>query len=171
MLFISLLLISLLRARTSTFDSSNGTVNISPPPVTTVNNAATTIDLVDSVGGISSSTCSISPAGQGVNRSNVAATMSAPIVNNSGAPVYNVDNFSYAFRTGHRNQSFVVAPEGVGQGAIGVSFNTDLPASSQAALGMSSEPRNAAGALDDHDGDTLGNITDTGINIASSTDK
>jgi len=155
-------------ATITSFDSSNGTVQITPPPEVSVNNATATIDLVDEVGGISGNTCTISPSGQGINRSNVSATMSSPIVSDSGAPIYNVDNFSYEFRTGHRNQSFVVAPEGVGTGAVGISINQDLGGCSKAALGMGSEPRILAN-LDDHAGDTLTStaINDTGVTIAS----
>ena len=154
-------------ATITSFDSSAGTVEITPPPKTTVNNAATTVDLVDQVGGISGATATISPSGQGVNRSNVACTMSSPIVSDSSAPIYNVDNFSYALRTGHRNQEFVVSPEGVGQGAIGVAIGNDLPSSSKAALGMGTETRIFAN-LDDHNRDTLTASSGVGESIAAS---
>ena len=158
-------------ATVTSFDSTNNTVNINPPPKTTVNNANTTIDLVDQISSISGSNATISPSGQGVDRSNVPATMSSPELDESSPPIYNFNNFSYAFRTGHRNQKFIVSPHGVGSGAVGASIGEDLPPSSQGALGMTSEPRNAANSLDDFDRNNLpiaqvGNHA--GVNIAAS---
>ncbi len=154
-------------ATITSFNSGNGTVNISPPPKTTVNNATTTIDLVDQIASIAGSNATISPSGQGVDRANVPATMSSPVLSEDSKPIYNFQNFSYAFRTGHRNQDFVVTPQGIGTAAVGISVGQDLPASTQSALGMTSDPRNEA-VLDDFDGDTLDAPTHAGINISSS---
>ena len=71
-------------------------------------------------------------------------------------------------RTGHRHQQFVVTPQGVGSGAVGVAVGADLPASSQGALGMSSEVRNAGGGLRDHDGESYTLDNDSGVNISAS---
>ena len=155
-------------ATITSFDSTNNTVNISPPPKTTVTNAVTTVDLVDQASSFSGSNATIAPVGQGVDRANVPTTLSSPSLSEDSTPIYNFDNFSYAFRTGHRNQKFIKAPEGVGSGAIGVSIGSDLPASSQSALGMTSEPRNANNALRDPAGEEMDAITDAGVNISSS---
>ena len=155
-------------ATITSFDSTNNTVNIAPPPKTSVNNASTTIDLVDQVSSFSGNTAVIAPTGQGVNRSNVPTTLSSPVVSEDSEPIYNFNNFSYAFRTGHRHQQFVVSPQGVGSGAVGVAVGSDLPASSQGALGMSSEPRNAGGGLRDHDGESYTLDNDSGVNISAS---
>ena len=157
-------------ATVTSFDSTNNTVNIAPPPKTTVNNANTTIDLVDQIASISGSNATIAPTGQGVNRSNVPATMSSPEVDEGSPPIYNFNNFSYALRTGHRNQRFIKAPVGVGSGAVGASIGQDLPPSSQSALGMTSDPRNANGQLDDFEGETLSAAAKgnhAGVNIAA----
>ena len=149
--------------------NANNTVEISPPVKTTVNNATARIDLVDKVASISSNTCTISPSGQGINRSNVPAVISSPITNVSDAPIYNFDNVSYAFRTGHRFQRYIRTPEGIGSAAIGFAVGQDLPASSKAALGMGTETRIVAN-LDGFDSDPLtsSDINDSGVSVAAS---
>jgi len=93
-------------------------IRVDTTPMTTVSNTNAYIDLVDDIASYSGSTCTISPAGQGVNVANTIITMSSPRRSSTDTPVYNYQNFGYAFRTGTREQQYLPTPSGIGSASI-----------------------------------------------------
>ena len=64
----------------------------------------------------SGNTATISAAG--VTVANTGIQMSSPFRASNAAPLYNYENFGFAFRTGTREQAYLPTPSGIGSASV-----------------------------------------------------
>ena len=91
-------------------------IRVDTVPMTTVSNTAAYIDLVDDIDSFSGNTATISSGG--VNVANTIVIMGSPTRTQNDAPLYNYENFGFAFRTGTRNQEWLPTPVGIGSASV-----------------------------------------------------
>ena len=98
-------------------------VQISRPIQTTVSGVNITIDAVKKIATITNSTTAtlsdVTEFGTTDRTvSNVEATLSSPVVSITGTPVYNHQNFQYAFKKGTRDQNWLSTFRGIGSSSV-----------------------------------------------------
>ena len=86
--------------------------------MTTASNTNAYVDLVDDIATYSGATCTIAPTGQGIDVANTSIMVSSPRRAATDTPVYNYQNFGFAFRTGTREQEFLPTPNGIGSASV-----------------------------------------------------
>jgi hypothetical protein len=91
-------------------------VRVDTVPMTTVSNTAAYVDLVDDIDSFSGNTATISAAG--VNVANTIIVMGSPKRIESDVPLYNYENFGFAFRHGTREQEWLPTPAGIGSASV-----------------------------------------------------
>ena len=108
-------------------------IRVDTTPMTTASNTNAYVDLVDDIATYSGNTCTIDPTGQGIDVANTSIMISSPRRATTDTPVYNYQNFGFAFRTGRRDQEFLPTPRGIGSASIAHSVsggNLDTSSSS-----------------------------------------
>ena len=110
---------------------SQTSVRIDIPASNTVSNANATIDLTAKINSITNnSTAVIATLSQfgGDKRdvSNVKAFLTSPNRSRTDAPIYNHDNFQYAFLNGHRDQPWLGTFRGIGSSSIVHNAGTEV---------------------------------------------
>ena len=108
-------------------------IRVDTTPMTTASNTNAYVDLVDDIATYSGATCTIAPTGQGIDVANTSIMVSSPRRAVTDTPVYNYQNFGFAFRTGRRDQEFLPTPRGIGSASIAHSVsggNLDTSSSS-----------------------------------------
>ena len=106
-------------------------VELSRPIVTTISSKNITIDAIKKITVITNaSTATVTDVTEfgttDISVSNVDATLSSPIVSIDGNPVYNHQNFQYAFKKGTRSQNWLPTFRGIGSSSIIHSANTEV---------------------------------------------
>ena len=112
-------------------------IRVDTVPMTTVTNTKAYIDLKDTIDSFSGNTATITAAG--VTVANTGVQMGSPSRTEQQQPLYNYENFGFAFRTGEREQEWLPTPAGVGSasiahsvsgGNIGTTQSTGYPSAS-----------------------------------------
>lgn len=93
-------------------------IQVDPAPVTNASNTAAYLDLVAVISSFSGNTATLTATGQGVSTANTVAIISSPNRPSSQQPVYNYQNFGFAFRTGHGDQEYLPTPAGIGSASV-----------------------------------------------------
>ena len=91
-------------------------VRVEIPPMTSQSGTNAYVDYVAPVTAISGNTATITAGG--VTVANTGAILSNPQRSVRSKPVYNYQNFGFAFRTGEREQSFLPTPSGIGSASV-----------------------------------------------------
>ena len=91
-------------------------IRVDTIPQTTVSNTAAYLDYVAEVSSFSGNTATI--AAGGTNTSNTVAIMSSPERDAFAKPLYNYENFGFAFRPGTLDQDYLPTPAGIGSASI-----------------------------------------------------
>jgi hypothetical protein len=103
-------------------------VAVQLPIPTTISGKDLCIDLVDTIASYSGSTCTLTTTGVGTDVANTFALVTAPkgIEGTVQKPQYNASNFGYAFRHGHRDQDYLITPDGIGTSSSAFGPNQEL---------------------------------------------
>lgn len=96
-------------------------IRVDTIPQTTVSNTAAYLDYVAEVSSFSGNTATIATGG--INVSNTVAIMSSPERDAFAQPVYNYQNFGFAFRPGTLDQAYLPTPAGIGSASVAFSVS------------------------------------------------
>ena len=95
---------------------NNAAVRVDLTPMTSISGTNAYLDLKDTIDSFSGNTATISAAG--VTVANTGIQMSSPFRASNAAPLYNYENFGFAFRTGTREQAYLPTPSGIGSASV-----------------------------------------------------
>jgi len=144
-------------------------VRVDSPPAKTVSSANVSIDLVDTISAIGSSTQATLTNGGGITTSATAVIISPPKSAAGDVLKYNFNNFGWAFRKGEREQAYLSAPSGIGSASSAHSINAALDQTDLRSIG---QPTNTALGIStdispDRNGESgISRVASTGMNIA-----
>ena len=95
---------------------NNAAVRVDLVPMTNTSGTNAYLDLKDTIDSFSGNTATITAAG--VTVANTGVQMSSPFRSANAAPLYNYENFGFAFRTGLREQAYLPTPSGIGSASV-----------------------------------------------------